>query len=276
MIPAYRSQQDPGHPMTAPLSPTDTAKFVAARRAVEFVEDGMRVGLGTGSTAAWMVRCLGEMVREQGLKMTGVATSARTADLAREVGVPISTLDDVGWLDLTIDGADEYDPNLNLIKGGGGALLHEKIVATASDRMVVIADPSKQVETLGAFPLPVEVIPFGWQTTKRLVEEALARVDVLGRSARLRLNGADPFLSDERNYILDLDLRRIANPAELQGLLNQIPGVVENGLFLDLCDILVIGSADGGVEVRDITNGTVEHARIDIAGTKAPVVGSAG
>ncbi len=250
--------------MTAALSPIDKAKYVAARRAVEFVEDGMRIGLGTGSTAAWMVRCLGELIRDEGMKITGVATSARTAELAREVGVPIKTLDEVRWLDLTIDGADEYDPNLNLIKGGGGALLHEKIVATASDQMVVIADLSKQVDTLGAFPLPVEVIPFGWQTTKALVEEMLSNVDVQGRTASLRLNGTEPFRSDEGNFILDLHLRRIANPSKLSLVLNQIPGVVENGLFLDICDVLVIGNADGTVEVRDINNGTVEHERIDI------------
>ena len=250
--------------MTAALSPIDKAKYIAARRAVDFVEDGMRVGLGTGSTAAWMVRCLGDLIRDEGMKITGVATSARTAELAREVGVPIKTLDEVRWLDLTIDGADEYDPNLNLIKGGGGALLHEKIVATASDQMVVIADLSKQVDTLGAFPLPVEIIPFGWQTTKALIEEMLSNVDVLGRSASLRLNGADPFRTDEGNYILDLHLRRIANPAQLSLVLNQIPGVVENGLFLDICDILVIGNADGTVEVRDINNGTVERERIDV------------
>jgi len=254
--------------MTAALSPIDKAKFVAARRAVEFVEDGMRVGLGTGSTAAWMVRCLGELIRDEGMKVTGVATSVRTAELAAEVGIPIKTLDEVRWLDLTIDGADEYDPNLNLIKGGGGALLHEKIVATASDQMVVIADLSKQVDTLGAFPLPVEVIPFGWQTTKALIEEMLSNVDVLGRSASLRLNGSDPFLSDQGNFILDLHLRRIGNPVQLSLVLNQIPGVVDNGLFLDICDVLVIGNADGTVEVRDINNGTIEHERIDIADTE--------
>ena len=254
--------------MTAALSPIDKAKYIAARRAVEFVEDGMRVGLGTGSTAAWMVRCLGELIRDEGMKITGVATSARTAELAREVGVPIKTLDEVRWLDLTIDGADEYDSNLNLIKGGGGALLHEKIVATATDQMVVIADPSKQVDTLGAFPLPVEVIPFGWQTTKALIEEMLSNVDVLGRTASLRLNGAEPYRSDEGNFILDLHLRRIANPAQLSLVLNQIPGVVENGLFLDICDVLVIGKSDGTVEVRDINNGTVEHERIDITDTE--------
>ncbi|MEJ6394305.1 ribose-5-phosphate isomerase RpiA [Gymnodinialimonas sp. 2305UL16-5] len=250
--------------MTADLSPIDKAKYVAARRAVEFVEDGMRVGLGTGSTAAWMVRCLGEMVREEGMMITGVATSTRTADLAREVGLQVKTLDEVRWLDLTIDGADEYDPNLNLVKGGGGALLQEKIVATASDQMVVIADISKQVDTLGAFPLPVEVIPFGWQTTKALIEEMLSNVDVLGQSASLRQSGNAPFRTDEGNYILDLHLRRIANPGQLSLVLNQIPGVVENGLFLDICDVLVIGNADGTVEVRDINNGTVEHERIDV------------
>ncbi|WP_224815579.1 ribose-5-phosphate isomerase RpiA [Hasllibacter sp. MH4015] len=253
--------------MTADLSPIDKAKYVAARRAVEFVEDGMRVGLGTGSTAAWMVRCLGELVREEGMMITGVATSSRTADLAREVGVNVKTLDEVRWLDLTIDGADEYDPNLNLIKGGGGALLHEKVVATASDQMVVIADLSKQVDTLGAFPLPVEIIPFGWQTTKALIEEMLSNVDVLGRSASLRLSGTEPFRTDEGNYILDLHLRRVAQPAQLSLVLNQIPGVVENGLFLDICDILVIGNADGTVEVRDINNGTIEHERVDVVDT---------
>ncbi|WP_071674727.1 ribose-5-phosphate isomerase RpiA [Nioella nitratireducens] len=253
--------------MSAELSPIDKAKFVAAKRAVDYVEDGMRVGLGTGSTAAWMVRCLGELVREEGMKITGVATSSRTAELARQVGVPVSTLDDVKWLDLTIDGADEYDSRLNLIKGGGGALLMEKIVATASDQMIVIADPTKQVETLGAFPLPVEVIPFGWQTSKALIEEMLGNFDVLGRTTSLRLANDQPFRTDEGNFILDLHLRKIGNPQQLSLALNQIPGVVENGLFLDICDIIVIGNGDGSVEVRDINNGTVEHEQIDIIDT---------
>ncbi len=253
--------------MTAELSPIDIAKFVAAKRAVDYVEDGMRLGLGSGSTAAWMVRCLGELVRDQGIKVTGVATSTRTAELARQVGVPISTLDEVKWLDLTIDGADEYDPNLNLIKGGGGALLHEKIVATASDQMVVIADVTKQVETLGAFPLPVEVIPFGWQTSKALIEEMLGNLDVLGNTASLRLDHDKPFRTDEGNFILDLHLRHIPNAQQLSLVLNQVPGVVENGLFLDICDVVVIGNADGSVETRDINNGTVEREQIDIVDT---------
>ena len=250
--------------MAADLNPIDKAKYVAAKRAVDFVEDGMRLGLGTGSTAAWMVRCLGEMVREDGLQVTGVATSTRTAELAREVGITVKTLDEVKWLDLTIDGADEFDPNLNLIKGGGGALLQEKIVATASDQMIVIADPAKEVTGLGAFPLPVEVIPFGWQTTKALIEEVLVNLDVLGRSTSLRLSGEEPYRTDEGNFIIDLYLKRIANPQQASLVLNQIPGVVENGLFLDICDIIVIGNGDGTVEVRNINDGTVEREKIEI------------
>jgi len=253
--------------MTGDLSPIDTAKFVAAKRAVGFVEDGMRLGLGTGSTAAWMVRCLGELVREEGLRVQGVPTSARTADLARKVGIEVVDLNDVKWLDLTIDGADEVDADLNLIKGGGGALLQEKIVATASDRMIVITDASKKVETLGAFPLPIEVIPFGWQTTKALVEESLSGLDVLGDEGTLRMNGDAPFRTDEGNLILDLHLERIANPRQLSLVINQIPGVVENGLFLDICDVVVVGHGDGRVVVDDINSGTHEEDRIAFAET---------
>ena len=249
--------------MTGELSPIDKAKFVAARRAADFVEDGMRVGLGTGSTAAWLVRCLGEMVREDGLKIKGVPTSSRTAELARNVGIEVISLDEVKWLDLTIDGADEFDGELNLIKGGGGALLQEKIVATASDQMVVIADVGKEVETLGNFPLPVEVIPFGWQTTQALIEETLISMDVLGNSSTLRMNGQVPFITDEGNHILDLHLNRIGNARQLALVLNQMPGVVENGLFIDICDAVVVGYGDGRVEVRDINEGTVATEKLD-------------
>ena len=249
--------------MSGELSPIDKAKFVAAKRAAEMVEDGMRVGLGTGSTAAWLVRCLGEMVREDGLKFRGVPTSTRTAELARDVGIEVISLDEAKWLDLTIDGADEFDADLNLIKGGGGALLQEKIVATASDQMVVISDASKEVETLGAFPLPVEVIPFGWQTTKALIEETLISMDVLGRQTSLRMNGEVPYVTDEGNHIVDLHLNRIGNARQLAMVLNQMPGVVENGLFIDICDRVVIGYGDGRVEVRDINDGTVEEDRLD-------------
>lgn len=249
--------------MPSELSPIDKAKFVAAKRAASYVETGMKVGLGTGSTAAWLVRCLGERVRDEGLRIKGVPTSTRTAQLARDVGIEVIGLDEAKWLDLTIDGADEYDSDLNLIKGGGGAMLQEKIVATASDQMVVIADISKQVETLGAFPLPVEVIPFGWQTSKMLIEETLTGLDVLGTTSGLRMNGEVPYVTDEGNNILDLHLNRIGNARQLSLVLNQIPGVVENGLFIDICDVVVIGSGDGRVEVRDINKGSVEEVQFD-------------
>lgn len=253
--------------MAGELSPIDKAKFVAAKRATDFVESGMRVGLGTGSTAAWLVRCLGEMVRDDGLKIKGVPTSTRTAALARDVGIEVISLDEAKWLDLTIDGADEFDGDLNLIKGGGGALLQEKIVATASDQMIVIADIGKEVEALGAFPLPVEVIPFGWQTTQALVEETLISMDVLGRSSTLRMNGEVPFITDEGNHILDLHVNRIGNPRQLAMVLNQMPGVVENGLFIDICDVVIIGYGDGRAEVRDINAGTVSTDRLDFVET---------
>ncbi|WP_146587612.1 ribose-5-phosphate isomerase RpiA [Puniceibacterium confluentis] len=253
--------------MSGELSPIDKAKFVAARRAADFVEDGMRVGLGTGSTAAWLVRCLGEMVRQDGLKIKGVPTSTRTAELAREVGIEVISLDEARWLDLTIDGADEFDSELNLIKGGGGALLQEKIVATASDQMIVIADAAKEVGTLGAFPLPVEVIPFGWPTTQALIEETLVAMDVMGRKASLRMNGERPFITDEGNHILDLHLGRIGNARQLAMVLNQIPGVVENGLFIDICDVVVIGHGTGRVELRDINAGTVQEDRLEFVET---------
>jgi ribose 5-phosphate isomerase A len=253
--------------MPTRLSPIDTAKFVAAKRACDFVEDGMRVGLGTGSTSAWLVRCLGELVNEDGLRITGVPTSSRTADLARKVGIKVVSLDEAKWLDVTIDGADEFDGELNLIKGGGGALLQEKIVATASDRMIVIADKTKQVETLGAFPLPVEVVPFGWQTTKALVEETLAALDVLGDSTALRMIDDRPYVTDEGNYIIDLHLNRIGNARQLALVINQIPGIVENGLFIDICDVVVIGHGDGRVEVKDVNTGVTTEDRIDFVDT---------
>ncbi|WP_323037550.1 ribose-5-phosphate isomerase RpiA [Pararhodobacter sp.] len=248
--------------MSLSLTPIDRAKYAAARRAVDLVEDGMKLGLGTGSTAAWMVRALAERVKSEGLRLTCVPTSVRTAELGRELGLKIVALEDAGWLDMTIDGTDEFDANLTLIKGGGGAHLMEKIVATASDKMVVITDASKEVKTLGAFPLPVEVVPFGWQASRMLIEELLGAMDVMGTQASLRMNGARPYITDEGNHILDLSLGRIGNPRQLSLALNQVPGVVENGLFIDICDIVVIGFADGLVELRDIGEGTIERERI--------------
>lgn len=229
------------------LSPTDTAKNAAAIAAVALVQDGMRLGLGTGSTAAFMVRRLAERVQAEGLQMRYAATSQATADLAESLGLKIEALDDIGWLDMTLDGADEVDPDLNLIKGGGAALLREKIVACASDRMVVMADGGKVVETLGAFLLPVEVIPFGWQTTRQLVLRVLADLGLADRAVVRRMRDGAPVLTDEGNYILDLALEAIPDPAALSVALNALPGVVENGLFLGICDLAIIGKPDGSV-----------------------------
>ncbi|MFQ6553160.1 ribose-5-phosphate isomerase RpiA [Aestuariibius insulae] len=250
------------------LSPIDTAKFAAAREASQLVKSGMTVGLGTGSTAAWMVRCLGERVRNEGLKIRGVPTSTRTAKLAQDVGIEVLKLDEAGWLDLTIDGTDEYDPDLNLIKGAGGALLQEKIVATASNRMVVIADSSKTVAGLGAFPLSIEVIPFGLSLTKQLIEEMLSSLDVAGRTVSQRMVDGQPFVTDEGNQILDLHLRRIGKPHQLSLMLNQVPGVVENGLFLDICDTVFLGHEDGHVDVIEADADAVREPWVDLDGTE--------
>ena len=231
--------------MATNLDPADRAKFASAEGALSFIEDGMRLGLGTGSTAAWLVRLLAEKVQSEKLDITCVPTSSRTKDLAQSLGLKVTTLDSVGWLDLTIDGADEFDPELNLIKGGGGALLQEKIVATASDQMLVISDDSKQVASLGAFPLPVEVVRFGWETTKAIIEDALSDVDVVGTNATLRLSQEAPYITDEGHYIVDLHCRKIEDPMALSVLLNQIPGVVETGLFVDVADAVCIGYASG-------------------------------
>ncbi len=244
--------------MPVDLSPIDKAKYAAARRAVDLVENGMRVGLGTGSTAAWMVRCLAERVKKEGLSITCVPTSERTGELARELGLEVVTLEEAKWLDLTIDGTDEFDPELNLIKGGGGAHLREKVVATASDRMVVIADPGKEVAHLGAFPLPVEVLAFGLAATRALIEEMLVSLDVLGREVTLRMNGDKPFVTDEGNYVLDLHLGRIGNARQMALVLNQVPGVVENGLFVDICDQVIVGHPDGRVDIHGLSGGAQE------------------
>ncbi|MGB7269941.1 MAG: ribose-5-phosphate isomerase RpiA [Albidovulum sp.] len=244
--------------MTPLYSPADIAKRAAAHRAVDFVKDGMRLGLGTGSTAAFMVSRLGERVRDEGLRIIGVPTSTRTAALAQKEGIRIITLDEAKWLDMTIDGTDEFDPELNLIKGGGGAHLQEKVVATASDRMIVISDVGKKVQQLGAFPLPVEVIRFGWQTTRILLEELIASLGMHLREVTLRMNGDAAFISDEGNYILDLHLGRIGNARQLALVLNQVPGVVENGLFMDICDLVIIGHSDGSTELIEAQEGVLE------------------
>ena len=235
--------------MSDSLSASERAKRASAARALDEVRDGMRLGIGTGSTAAWLVKLLGERVQAGELDVTCVPTSSRTRDLAEQCGLRLGTLDDTAPLDLTIDGADEFDPDLNLIKGGGGALLQEKIVACASARMIVISDPTKEVPRLGAFPLPVEIIQFGWRTTMQAVEDALEGMDVAGRRIALRLNRDEPFVTDERHFIIDLHLRRIGDPASLAARLARLPGVVEHGLFIGIADTVVIGEESGEARV---------------------------
>ncbi len=222
----------------------DAFKAAAAERALEYVESGMRLGLGTGSTAAKFVDLLGKKV-SAGLDVVCVATSQATQAQAEALGIRMSTLDEMPFLDLTVDGADEVDGDLRLIKGGGGALLREKIVATASGRMVVIADVSKKVETLGAFPLPLEVVPFGLTATRNMITALAADAGCEGEIGVRMLSGGKPFLTDSGNLILDCHFGRIEEPEELDEALKLIPGVVENGLFIGIADLAVIAGASG-------------------------------
>jgi len=230
------------------LSPSDRAKRAAALAALEHVEPGMVVGLGSGSTAAWMVRLLGER-GAAGLSVRGVPTSSATRALAERLGITLTSLDEVERIDLTIDGTDEVDPALNLIKGGGGALLQEKIVAASSREVIIIADPSKQVARLGRFPLPIEVVRFGWTTTARRIERVLATSDVGATGWRQRYGEDAPYVTDEGHYLLDLDLKHIADPERLGTALNAIPGVVESGLFTGLARRVIIGNEHGDTHV---------------------------
>src|ERR1700726_3748259 len=222
----------------------DELKRQAGARALEFVQDGMELGLGTGSTAKHFVELLGMRVRD-GLDVIGVPTSETTRADAIRCGIRLTTLDDIDRLDLTVDGADEIDSGLNLIKGGGGALLREKIVAAASDRMIVIADDTKWVEVLGRFPLPVEVIPFGLTATLRAIGNAFAES---GNSGQMGVrNGKDGpvFFTDSGHWIVDAHLGRITEAPRLAGLLTAIPGVVEHGLFIGLASTAMLASPQG-------------------------------
>lgn len=222
----------------------DELKRQAAARALEAVRDGMKLGLGTGSTAKHFVELLGEKVRA-GLDVVGVPTSEATRADALRCGISLTSLDEIDCLDLTVDGADEIDPKLNLIKGGGGALLREKIVAAASDRMIVIADDTKWVDTLGRFPLPIEVIPFGLAATRRALNGAFAEAGVSGQMDLRRAKDGHVFVTDGGHWIVDAHLGRIADPPRLARLLAAIPGVVEHGLFVGLASTAILAGKQG-------------------------------
>ncbi len=217
----------------------DQLKKAAALKAVEFVRDGMVVGLGTGSTAKHVVLALGEKVRA-GMKLRGVPTSQETAALARQSGIMLIDTDNRWVIDVAIDGADQADPAFNLIKGGGGALLKEKIVAASAKQFVVVVDYTKRVPVLGgSFPLPIEIIPFGWGSTAREIET------VTKSRVVLRERNAGPFKTEAGNLIVDVHLARIDQPQDLEATLNQIPGVVETGLFVGRTNVLIVGTPQG-------------------------------
>jgi len=222
----------------------EAQKRQAAAVAVDWVRPGMRLGLGTGSTARHFVSLLAERVRG-GLDVVGVATSEATRADAERQGIPLTTLDEISELDLTVDGADEIDPDLSLIKGGGGALLREKVVAAASARMVVIADESKWVSALGRFPLPVEVVPFGSAAVRRAVEAAAAAAGCPGQALLRRDKDGHAFVTDGGHWILDAMLSRIADPKLLAKRLSSVPGVVEHGLFIGMAQAAILAGPAG-------------------------------
>ncbi|MBI3705078.1 MAG: ribose-5-phosphate isomerase RpiA [Rhizobiales bacterium] len=222
----------------------DAQKRAAAARAVEFVQSGMRLGLGTGSTAKHFVELIGARVRD-GLDIVAVPTSEATHADAKRCGIPLTTLDETPELDLTVDGADEIAPDLSLIKGGGGALLREKIVAAASARMIVIADQSKWVGALGGFPLPIEVTPFGFAATQRAVEKAIAAMGRPGPLKRRQDQNGHAFVTDGGHWIIDAVLGRIDDPHAMAHALSAVPGVMEHGLFIGLAQMAIIGGSDG-------------------------------
>ena len=202
----------------------------------------MTIGLGTGSTAYWAIEKIGEKVKQENWKIRAIATSIRSEEQARSLGIPIADFSTIRLIDVTIDGADEVDGQLQLIKGGGGALLREKIVATNSKQMIVVADESKWVKTLGNFPLPVEVVHFGWERT-------LEKLQLLGCAAKQRMNGNDPYITDNGNFIIDCSFGEIKDPPALHELINSITGVVDNGLFIHIASKLILGFHNGDTRV---------------------------
>jgi len=221
----------------------DLEKETAARASLQYVKDGQVVGLGTGSTAAYFIKLLAERVQE-GLRIRGIPTSVRSRDMALELGIPLITFDDCQEIDVTVDGADEVDPQLRLIKGGGGAMLREKIVASATKQMIVVADGSKQVPRLGKFPLPVEVIRFAQPLIAR-------RIAKLGAEVTLRRDASGaPYMTDENHHILDCRFGEMSDPDGLARELNAMPGVVEHGLFIGMASVVLFARGSQVVELR--------------------------
>ncbi len=263
------------------LPQAEKAKIFAAWHALAEVKDGMKIGIGTGSTAVWFIRLLAGKQKSQGLTIRACATSSQTTDLAQSLGIKIESLDDLAplgkiesledlkFLDLVIDGADEFDPAHNLIKGGGGALLQEKMTARSAKKFIVITDASKAVDALGAFPLPVEVVQFSWRTTYEYIKQAVllnlfGRIIARAGKTIQRMVGNKPFITDEGHYILDLHLKYIADPDALDSDLRTIAGVVETGFFLNMANEVVMADGTGLVKSRE-TGGDWKETRYELA-----------
>jgi len=219
-------------------------KQIAGEKAAEYIKDGMSIGLGTGSTAFFAIQKIGERIKNEGLKLKCIASSVKSENMARELNIPIYGFDEIKVLDITIDGADEVDKNLNLIKGGGGALLREKIVAYITKHYIAIVDESKISNTLGKFPLAIEVVQFGWQRTFDHLKD-------LHCTPVLRFQNNQPFITDNGNYIMDCHFNEIKNPALLQNAIHEIPGVVECGLFINRANTVIIGCNNGEVRILE-------------------------
>lgn len=225
------------------LTQTDQNKKNAAEEAVNYIKDGMIVGLGSGSTVNWMLEKLAKRIHEEGLTVKGVPSSRKTERLALKLGIPLTDFSQISQIDLAIDGADEVDPNLNLLKGGGGSLVREKIVDAKAKKLIIIVDQEKLVSYLGEFSLPVEIVPFGWQATS----DYIAR---LGCQPILRKKDKDTFISDNGNFILDCSFKKIEDPKKLHEEIKQIVGVVETGLFIEMTDLVIAGN---GNQISKIT-----------------------
>jgi ribose 5-phosphate isomerase A len=224
------------------LSNIDLKKKAVGEKAVEYIQDGMTIGLGSGTTVYWMMKKLGELINK-GLNVRGVPSSLRTEGWAKEFGIPLVYFFEVSRLDLAIDGADEVDTEFNLIKGGGGSLLREKLVNDAADQLIIVVDESKLVQKLGAFPLPVEVVTFGWENTVR-------KISTLDCTPKLRMKDGEVFVSNNGNYIVDCEFTSISDPATLHQQLKLILGVVETGLFINMTDKVVVGE-ENGIKILD-------------------------
>ena len=220
------------------------SKKIAADKAVSMVQNGMILGLGTGTTAYWAIEGIGARMKQEELKLEAIATSQKSEIQARKLGIPILSFADIDEIDLTIDGADEIDPQKNLIKGGGGALLREKIVASNSKKLIIIADENKMVDYLGKFPLPVEIAIFGWEKTSK-------KLSALGCTTSLRMDNNKPFITDNGNYIIDCHFLKIPDPLTTHEKINAITGVMENGLFIHMASQIVVGYEDGTSRLID-------------------------